>query len=205
MAYMSEAVVTNSEFSKRPYSFVCIEGIDGVGKTTVSRMLANALGGTYYKTPPPPYESIRAEIDKKADPCSRFYFYLSAVSFASTEIRALLRSQTVVCDRYIYSTLAYHIAMDECFRGHALPPRLLMPDVTILLVAGESERLKRLVGREEKVSRHDRDLEANKEFLAAVEREFREFNLHVLDSTLIDAEGIVDLILTRMDVSEVLS
>src|SRR5205085_3065414 len=128
------------------YPFICVEGIDGVGKSTVAGKLATALDGIYYKTPPPPYDSIRANIDKKADPWARFYFYLSAVSFASAEISRLRLTQSVVCDRYIFSTLAYHIAMDECFRGHEVAPSLLMPDVTFLLVAVEEERVRRLIG-----------------------------------------------------------
>jgi dTMP kinase len=185
-----------------PHPFVCIEGIDGVGKSTVSRKLAAALSGTYYKTPPPPYDSMRAIIDQKVGPCARFYFYLSAVSFASVEIGALRRIQPVVCDRYIYSTLAYHITMDECFRGHTLPPSLLMPDATFLLVAGETERLRRLVGRKEELSSHDSTLEANREYLAAVEREFRLFDLEVIDTTNHRADEIVNLILGRVSGKE---
>lgn len=197
--------MANAKLSQRPYPFICIEGIDGVGKSTVSRKLAAALGGAYYKTPPPPYDFIRAEIDKKASPCARFYFYLSAVFFASTEIDALRRVRPVVCDRYIYSTLAYHITMDECFRGHTLPPGLLMPDATFLLVAGEAERLRRLMDRGEQVSKHDSTLEANREYLAAVEREFRAFNLEVIDTTNSVEDEIVNLILARMAIVEAVS
>ena len=193
--------MTTTHSHRRLHSFICVEGIDGVGKSTVARKLATALGGIYYKTPPAPFDSIRAEIDRRSDAAARLYFYVSAVFFASLEIGELRARQPVVCDRYIFSTLAYHIAMDESFRNFVIPPTLMMPDETFLLVADEAERLRRLLERGEAASRHDSALEANRVFLAQVQREFRRFDLHVIDTTQSDADETAQQILTRVNAS----
>jgi thymidylate kinase len=179
------------------HPFVCIEGLDAVGKTTVAKALAVALEGVYYKTPSSPYDSLRASIDAKADPVARFYFYLSAVAFASAEIGELLKTSPVVCDRYLYSTVAYHRAMDARLRadGHALG--LLVPDYAALLVVDEGERLRRLSGRAGGPV-HDAKWEADTAFLAKVEREFRTMPLTVVDTSTLTVAGVVEHILAAV-------
>ena len=80
---------------------ICIEGIDGTGKTSVARRLAREISATYYSTPPEPFRRIRKRVDRTADPATRFFFYMSSVQRASGEINTLLHSGDVVCDRYI--------------------------------------------------------------------------------------------------------
>ena len=57
------------------------------------------------------------------------------------------RATNVICDRYLFSTLAYHIALGLTL-DPALVPTVLMPNRTFLLVADEAERLSRLAGRQ---------------------------------------------------------
>ena len=56
--------------------FIVIEGIDGSGKTTVSKLLSEKLNALMYKTPSWPFSDWRDVIDKTVDIKSRFYFYL---------------------------------------------------------------------------------------------------------------------------------
>lgn len=65
--------------SDAAHPFIVIEGLGGVGKTTVGKILAEKIGGVYIKTPAESFLSARKEIDACADPMARFFFYLSTV------------------------------------------------------------------------------------------------------------------------------
>ena len=178
------------------HPFVVIEGIDGVGKTTTARLVAQILSGEYYRTPSTPFDAIRAAIDHRADSLSRFYFYLSSVCLAATEIASILKRQPVVCDRYIYSTYAYHFVMDAKLRQCALPHPLLMPDLGVLLIADEEDRQVRLLQRGIPTPNCSLANEQNSEFLRRVENEFRAMPLEVINTSKRQPDSIAAEIVT---------
>lgn len=182
----------------KTYPFVCVEGVDGCGKTTVAQRLAERLNGIYYRTPPGAYASARTFIDKNANTDARFYFYASSVLFASKEIAALCQRSSVVCDRYVYSTIAYHVAMDPQLRSHCALPPILVPDHAFLLVVGETERLRRVSTRRATVLHDEADMETDSRFLSRVEREFRNLPLRIIDTTHLDVGEVVDLLLNAI-------
>ena len=75
-----------------------------------------------------------------------FYFYLASALHKSARIQALLKEQWVICDRYVYSTIAYHVA--KGFPRSAVPDLaqlpLKMPDYFFLVTVSERERLQRV-------------------------------------------------------------
>ena len=91
--------------------FILLEGGDGVGKSSCAIEIAKAINGIYYKTPPPIFDSLRQPIDDTKDYSLRFYYYLTGVIYSSKEISELLKTTHVVCDRYLYTTIAYHEAL----------------------------------------------------------------------------------------------
>ena len=130
-------------------TFIAVEGIDGAGKTTVCHLLAEKLGARQYKTPSSPFANTRARIDDTVNLHSRFYYYLASVFHASAEIEDLLKHSSVVCDRYILSTVCFHKAADSSlayFDDRNLP--LLQPDVTFFLNADYDTRIERIASRE---------------------------------------------------------
>jgi len=125
-------------------TFICIEGIDGSGKTTQARRLVRHLrrkGFDLVYTTEPSSGKVgglirRYVLDRK----KRVPITLEALLFAAdridhleTEIKPALKSKkVVVCDRYVYSTLAYQgaagldIKWIELINRFALAPNLAL-------------------------------------------------------------------------------
>jgi dTMP kinase len=185
------------------HPFICIEGIDGVGKSTVAKRLAEAINGVYFKTPSKPYSDAREAIDQQADTISRFYFYLSSVTFASQQIARLCSTTPVVCDRYIYSTYAYHLAKDPTLSSRivALPvvlPTIHIPDLTVLLTSEEQERQRRLAIRRGQTSSNESFQDRDGAFLALVEKEFSKMGLCSINTSAMSVTDVVHKVLCRI-------
>lgn len=89
-----------------------LEGVDSTGKTTLAKILAEKIGGFYYRTPPDCFKERCKEIDKGEIVYSeeRLFLYLESVLYASKEIQQLLKNGPAVVDRWIWTTLAYHFS-----------------------------------------------------------------------------------------------
>jgi dTMP kinase len=125
--------------------FVTLEGIDRAGKSTQAALLADALGAVAVREPggTEAGERIR-EILK--DPAVTLSVEAEALLFAAARaelvrqvIRPALESgQTVVCDRFLDSSLAYQgvargMGVDVVRRINEPAVGDLVPDLTVLL------------------------------------------------------------------------
>jgi radical S-adenosyl methionine domain-containing protein 2 len=128
-----------------PY-LIALEGADGVGKSTVARMLATALGGQVVTSPPPSLAHERAQADA-APATERRAWYLRA-NRVSAETTETIRAQgiPVVMDRGAASTLAYAAAESET-EVAPWPSDLPRPDLLIVLELDEAERTRRITTR----------------------------------------------------------
>jgi thymidylate kinase len=181
-----------------PKRFIVIEGLDGVGKTAVGTALAARLGGRYLHTPPELFGPIRAAVDRVASPQTRFLFYLSAVSYASQQFEEMLAQMTIVCDRYIASTIAYQGAMDDQLLEIVRGVELLQPDITFYLVADEAVRRRRLAARSKPCGHADQLLE-DATYLARVDALYRaQPGIEVVDTTRSGIEEIADELAGRV-------
>jgi len=128
--------------------FICIEGLDGSGKTTQAKRLVKNLRqrgfDAVYTTEPTKGEVgrfIRRFVlnrEKRVSaPLEALLFAADRVDHVKTEIKSLLKQNKVaVCDRYVYSSLAYQVAAGlnlkwiEHINQFALKPNLsLLIDV----------------------------------------------------------------------------
>jgi len=99
--------------------FICVEGIDGSGKTTQARRLVKTLIKKGYDAvyTTEPSKGIYGKIIRKhlLQGNNRVPTVVEAVLFAAdrvghveNEVKPLLRTgKIVVCDRYVYSSIAY--------------------------------------------------------------------------------------------------
>lgn len=119
--------------------FICVEGLDGSGKTTQARMLTERLSQNYeavYTAEPSRgktgtfirdcclYEEKRLPTASEA-----LLFAADRVEHVEGEVKpALAEGKLVICDRYVYSSLAYQgsaglsLAWIKKINAYALKP-----------------------------------------------------------------------------------
>ena len=93
---------------QKNFPFYVIEGIDGSGKSSIGPQVAEAIEGAFYEYPNAFKPAIKF-IDSKASPEARFLFYMGYNLQTSHDVLEILNEQPVICVRYIYSTIVYHI------------------------------------------------------------------------------------------------
>jgi dTMP kinase len=173
---------------------ITIEGLDGAGKTTLAKALAEEVGGVVLREPGgvEVSERIRALVtDPKlaVDPLAEALLYAAArAQLVAERVRPLLaEGATIVMDRFVDSSLAYQGAG----RGLGIEAVRAMndfgvaPDVTFLLRLTPAQARARREGLEQ--DRLEREPEpffaavaaAYDELAAAEPRRFR-----ILDATL---------------------
>jgi dTMP kinase len=127
--------------------FIVIEGLDGVGKSTLVSKLAEMFSGHAMSTPGPALRDIRNSVLEvfAQDELAKALFYTASVSSEGKQARCLTnQGKWVLMDRYWASTVAYAKARGVTANLDALSESLTQPDLTVLLLLDEPERQKRL-------------------------------------------------------------
>ncbi|KPF81969.1 dTMP kinase [Novosphingobium sp. AAP93] len=146
--------------------FIVFEGGEGVGKSTQSRLLAEALRGRgldVVTTREPGgtsgAEAIRAMLLDKDGPgwgarAEALLFAAARADHVETLIRpALARGAWVVCDRYLDSSRAYQgggsgLEDADILTLHRIGSAGLLPDCTVLLTLDPAEAAARVAERD---------------------------------------------------------
>jgi dTMP kinase len=162
--------------------FICIEGLDGSGKTTQANILAQNLQKTHnvFCTAEPSRGKIGSFI---RDCClygeRRLPIEAEALLFAADRIEhvqneiapALAEGKLVICDRYIHSSLAYQgstgLSLDWIKTINA---RALQPDFIIFIDVPPQRVLERLQRKKSVMETLEIQEEVRKIYLKLVEK-----------------------------------
>lgn len=90
------------------HTFICLEGINYAGKTSVAKMVGASIGVLYGPRVAVRYKEEEAEIHKNPDHLTRFTFFMEEIVARSEEVRQILTREHVILDRYLLSVLVYH-------------------------------------------------------------------------------------------------
>ena len=177
--------------------FVSLEGLSGVGKSTVAPLLAQELGAEIVPTVPADFSSLRKQLDETASIDARFCFFLCAVIHSGgTVARYLDSGQHVVVESYLYRTIAFHRGMGakllvDCSHLEVLPTHVFH------LTCSNSERLRRRAERQAPARRTIWDARAEVS-VAEILREYSRFPMQVIDTTQLTPSEVVEDIKTRL-------
>ncbi|EOX4841518.1 MULTISPECIES: dTMP kinase [unclassified Vibrio] len=132
--------------------FIVIEGLDGSGKSTVSKHIAEKLNAKLLTTPGAGFKEVRKQLDTvfEHNPKARQLFYMATVLNVASEAQRFIDSgQNVVVDRYWLSTQVYHHWMSngQCYTLDEVESELLAPDLTVYLDLPVDERIARINNR----------------------------------------------------------
>ena len=133
-----------------PGRFIVLEGLDGVGKSTLARDLATHLDAQFMSTPGDAFSGVRSHVLDAFDndQLAKALFYTATVSSAGIKARAIVdQGRSVVMDRYWASTVTYAKARGVTANLDALANGLAMPDICVLITLDEATRLHRLQER----------------------------------------------------------
>ena len=146
--------------------FFVFEGIDGSGKSTVSKLFAERLAGAGRKvewTAEPTTSWIgeqvrRSNKEANSDFAETLLYMADRAEHTAQISKWLADGRSIVCDRYVGSTLAYQsVTLRNHLGSRALEwlkmvnePFIVRPDATFLLRIDPQAAMDRMAGRKER-------------------------------------------------------
>lgn len=185
---------------------IAIEGMDGVGKTTTCKLLAQKLGYRYidknlrflldegdcYDN----YFRIRNKVNASSDRLFTAWFY----ALGNIYLHTLFGTENVITDRYFLSNYAWSGTSDNEEVYQLLIKKLGFPTLTVILYATEETLLSRLRGRDEQ----DKDIGKVRVAYEKYEKmiffcEKYRMPYMVIDTSAKTTEEIVEIIVKRIE------
>lgn len=170
---------------------ISIDGLDGSGKSTIVRELNRLLGEIGFsskilRSPVAPLQSIQDQVEEVGGLPAMLYYLSGNVLSLEMEFIEQHKSNFIIFDRHIFSTLAYFYSEDWKTIYDVCRDKLQKPDVSFLVCIEDDEiRTARLV---------ERGLTSRSDHLSTdeaqrIEQIMRSFDLIVIDNSS-DDNGI---------------
>jgi dTMP kinase len=150
-----------SDMKKRKNLFIALEGIDGSGKSTQTKLLAEQLtrqGHKVYTTFEPTDSAIGSILrnilkgETKADYRTiAGLFVADRLDHLLNDVNGIVKKLdegfTVITDRYYFSSYAYqgaHVNMDWVIQANSMSAEILRPDVNIFIDVSPQVSMQRI-------------------------------------------------------------
>lgn len=169
-------------------------GLDGSGKSTLTKELAARLGAVLVTNPPLSLRHERAAADQGSPSKRRDWYRMANATAMEEATDHVFRARSAVMDRSYASTFAY--AAEEAgrvARAQDVPAQVSRPDVLVLLELREEVRAERLRGRGDTRTDEENRLNSDHAFRARVLDGYR-----ALGAASIDAERSPETIITEI-------
>lgn len=185
---------------------IAIEGMDGVGKTTASKLLAKRLGykfidknlrelfddGDSYNN----YIRIRDKVNASPDRLFTAWFY----ALGNIYLHTAHEKENIVTDRYFLSNYAWSGTENNDEVYDLLVKKLGFPDLTVILYADEHAILSRLRHRDELDSDIKKVTLAKEKYEKMIYFcEKYKMPYMVIDTSYLSPEEVVEVIMKRIE------
>ena len=185
---------------------IAIEGMDGVGKTTASKLLAKRLGykfidknlrelfddGNSYDN----YIRIRDKVNASPDRLFTAWFY----ALGNIYLHTAHEKENIVTDRYFLSNYAWSGTENNDEVYDLLVKKLGFPDLTVILYADEHAILNRLRHRDELDSDIKKVTLAKEKYEKMIYFcEKYKMPYMVIDTSDLSPEDVVEVIMKRIE------
>lgn len=185
---------------------IAIEGMDGVGKTTASKLLAERLGykfidknlrelfddGDSYDN----YIRIRDKVNASPDRLFTAWFY----ALGNIYLHTAHEKENIVTDRYFLSNYAWSGTENNDEVYDLLVKKLGFPDLTVILYADEHAILSRLRHRDELDSDIKKVILAKEKYEKMIYFcEKYKMPYMVIDTSNLSPEDVVEVIMKRIE------
>lgn len=185
---------------------IAIEGMDGVGKTTAAKMLAERLGYKFVdknlrelfdeKDFYDNYVRIRDKVNASPDRLFTAWFY----ALGNIYLHTVHAKEKIVTDRYFLSNYAWSGTDSNTEVYDLLVKKLGFPDLTVILYADEHAILSRLRHRDELDSDIKKVTLAKEKYEKMIYFcEKYKMPYMVIDTSNLSPEDVVEVIMKRIE------
>ncbi|MGC9049255.1 MAG: hypothetical protein ACP5IX_03520 [Patescibacteria group bacterium] len=170
---------------KNKHLFVAIEGVDGVGKTTIANLLSERIKAIHLKNSSF-LKQIARLIDKAHCSIIEIIFYLLLNIYRSIQVSYLIRYKSVICEKYILTTIVDQSCLGAKLIRYIKNVRYKLvrkPDYTFCLTVFDKNELLQRLRLRGRLDTNDKQLLP---YWSAIQNMYRQFEFEeviIIDTT----------------------